>query len=90
LGLSLYWGRRTIRRLTRGLGGLAVLGGAAASSTPLLPVIAGVLFGLVVWVSVGIVSWPFEVGYTFFRLRRLHRASAGMRSAMPHPVLVRS
>jgi ABC-type amino acid transport system permease subunit len=90
LGLSLYWGRRTVRRLTRGLGGLAVLGGAAASTTPLLPVIAGVLFGLVVWAGVGIVSWPLEVGYAIFRLGRLHRASAGIRAGMPHPVLVQS
>src|ERR1700730_15344725 len=90
LGLSLYWGRRTDRRVTRGLGGLAVLGGAAASETPLLPTIVGVLFGLAVWVVVGIFSWPLEVGYASLKLFRLHRASAGLRGAMPHPVLVRS
>jgi hypothetical protein len=90
LGLALYWGRRTVRRATRGLGGLAVLGGVAASETPLLPMIAGVLFGLVGWVAVGIVSWPLEVGYAILKLVRLRRASAGIRGAMPNPVLVRS
>ena len=90
LGLSLYWGRRTVRRVTRGLGGLAVLGGAAASEAPLLPMIVGILFGLVVWVGVGIVSWPLEVGYALLKLVRLRRSSASIREAMPHPVLVRS
>jgi ABC-type amino acid transport system permease subunit len=90
LGLSLYWGRRTVRRVTRGLGGLAVLGGATASETPLLPMIVGVLFGVAVWIGVGIFSWPLEVGYASLKLFRLQRASASLRSAMPHPVLVRS
>src|SRR6202165_5041720 len=49
LGLSLYWGRRTVRRVTRGLGGLAVLGGAAASETPLLSMVVGGLVWLTGW-----------------------------------------
>ena len=69
---------------------MAVLGGAAASETPLLPMIVGVLFGLAVWIGVGIFSWPLEVGYAFLKLVRLHRSSAGIREAMPRPVLVRS
>ena len=72
LGFSGYWGRRTVQRVTRRMGGLAVLGGAAATGSGAIG-LGGVVFGVVLWVVVGVISGPFECGWSVYQLVRIAR-----------------
>lgn len=87
LGLAVYWGRRSVRRVTRGWGGLAVVGGSGVSSQPGFALLIGTVFGVALWVCVGLVSWPLEVANVGLKLVRLHRASRNIKQMMPQPML---
>jgi hypothetical protein len=80
LGFSGYWGRRTVQRVTRRMGGLAVLGGAAATGSGAIG-LGGVVFGVVLWVVVGVISGPFECGWRIYQLVRIARVNRGISQA---------
>jgi hypothetical protein len=84
LGFSAYWGRRTVQRLTRRMGGLAVLGGAAATGSGAIG-LAGLLLGVLLWLVVGVFSAPFECGWSIYhvvRVARMNRAISQARIAV--------
>jgi len=70
LGFSSYWGRRTVQRGTRRMGGLAVLGGAAVTGSDAVG-LAGLLLGVLLWLIVGVFSTPFECGWSIYHVVRL-------------------
>lgn len=80
LGFSGYWGRRTVQRVTRRMGGLAVLGGAAATGSGAIG-LGGLVFGVVLWVVVGVISGPFECGWSIYQLVRIARMNRGISQA---------
>jgi hypothetical protein len=79
-GFSAYWGRRTVQRVTRRMGGLAVLGGAAATGSGAVGC-GGLLIGLLLWLIVGLVSGPFECAWSVYRMVRLERSNREIRQA---------
>lgn len=84
LGFSAYWGRRTVQRVTRRMGGLAVLGGAAATGSGAVG-LGGLLFGVLLWLIVGVLSAPFECGWCIYRvvcLGRMNREISQARVAV--------
>jgi hypothetical protein len=84
LGFSAYWGRRTVQRVTRRMGGLAVLGGAAATGSGAIG-LAGLFLGVLLWLIVGVLSAPFEFGwciYVVVRLARMNREISQARLAV--------
>jgi hypothetical protein len=80
LGFSAYWGRRTVQRVTRRMGGLAVLSGAAVTGSGAIG-LGGLLFGVLLWLIVGVLSAPFECGWCIYRVVRLGRMNRGMSQA---------
>jgi hypothetical protein len=80
LGFSGYWGRRTVQRVTRRMGGLAVLGGAAATGSGAIG-LGGLVFGIVLWVVVGVISGPFECGWSIYEMVRIARINRGIGQA---------
>jgi hypothetical protein len=80
LGFNAYWGRRTVQRVTRGWGGLAVLGGAAATGSGAVG-LAGLLLGVLLWLIVGVFSAPFECGWSIYHVVRLARMNREISQA---------
>lgn len=80
LGFSAYWGRRTVQRVTRRMGGLAILGGAAATGSGAIG-LAGLLLGVLLWLIVGVLSAPFECGWSIYNVVRLARMNREISQA---------
>lgn len=87
LGITLFLGRHTVQRLTKGHGGWVVLGGASISKQADIWLIAGFVGGIALWLVVGVFSGPIELAICIVQLVRLRRGSRTIRSRMPRPVV---
>jgi hypothetical protein len=86
-GFSGYWGRRSVQRATRRMGGLAVLGGAAATRSGAIG-LAGLAFGVLLWLVVGVFSGPIECGWSIYQAVRLTAINRRIDAARMEPSAV--
>jgi hypothetical protein len=80
LGFSAYCGRRTVQRVTHRMGGVAVLGRAAATGSGAMGLV-GLRLGVLLWLIVGVFSAPCECAWSIYLVVRLGRMNREISQA---------